>query len=66
MLTLVPAARSFSEYLLGGTPSTADETAHAHQGLWSDASDNLSYFDTIMRARSRRPLSRCRRRYAHN
>ena len=61
MLTPVPAARSFSEVSLSRSPATAVDAAAAPLGQWSEASDNLSYFDTIMRLRCRRPLSRCRR-----
>lgn len=60
MLTPAPAARSFSEFLLGRAPVIVDESAHAQQPQWHDASDKLSYFDAIMRQRSRRPITRCR------
>ncbi len=60
MLTAVPAARSFSEFTLSHPPAAAEDTAHAPHAQWPEASDQASYFDTIMRLRCRRPLSRCR------
>jgi hypothetical protein len=65
MLTPAPAAHSFSEFLLDRTSAAADESAHAQQAPWTEVSDNLSYFDAIMRLRSRRPITRCRR-HSHN
>ena len=65
MLTPTPTARSFSEFLLGRTSAPADDNVHAQQAPRSETSDHLSYFDAIMRQRSRRPLSR-RRLRSHN
>jgi hypothetical protein len=61
MLTPAPAARSFSEFLEGQPPATTDASLHSQPAPWTEASDNLSYFDAIMRLRGRRPIRHCRR-----
>lgn len=62
MLTPVSTARSFSEFLPDHSPATTDDPVHIHPSQRSETLDQVSYFDTIMRVRCRRPIRRCRRR----
>ena len=64
MLTLASAARSFSDFTATAIAAATDDSSQSLHAQPRDALDHVSYFETLMRLRCRRPAPhRASRRY---
>ena len=64
MLTLASTARRFSDFSAITVAAAADDAARSAHAQPRDAMDHVSYFETLMRLRCRRPSPRrASRRY---
>ena len=57
-LTLASAARSFSDFTAAAIAAATDDSSHAPHAQPRDALDQVSYFETLMQLRCRRPAQR--------
>jgi len=58
MLTLAFAARSFSDFTAAAIAAATDDSSYSLPAQPRDALDHVSYFDTLMQLRCRRPAQR--------
>ncbi len=64
MLTLASKARRFSDFSATAIVAAADDAARSAHAQPRDAMDQMSYFETLMQLRCRRPAPRrASRRY---